>query len=208
MISPDTKHGTVDGFPTPMTSRRGPELRPGRGTAQHSESEDSSQATSTNIADCLGPLSQILTTIHNYQDRSRPGMLMAGVQSPCKDRRSEVRRPAELVSTVDSGLSTLPEPETGRAGGRRHDMKERSLTSLSLQPRKAVKPRVAARPVDKSPSLQKISPLQHYILEQAKLSGYRYGDKVQAEKRDSYIDSENDSHKTGNYLYNKGPVSF
>ena len=36
---------------------------------------------------------------------------------------------------------------------------------------KASDPQVA--PVDRSPSLHKISPLQQYILEQAKLSGYR-----------------------------------
>ena len=66
--------------------------------------------------------------------------------------------------------------------------------------------------MDRSPSLHKISPLQQYILEQAKLSGYRsdcfqlssvtskfsrFGDKVLAEKRDSFIDSENESHRTG-----------
>ena len=51
--------------------------------------------------------------------------------------------------------------------------------------------------LDRSPSVQKISPLQQYILEQAKLSGYRFGDRIAAEKRDSYIDSENESHRTG-----------
>ena len=83
-------------------------------------------------------------------------------------------------------------------------MKERSLTSLSLQVKK---PKLRANrsggkdgrdaSMDKSPSLQKISPLQHYILEQAKLSGYRFGDKLPSDKRDSYIDSENESHRTG-----------
>ena len=54
--------------------------------------------------------------------------------------------------------------------------------------------------VEKSPSVAKISPLQQYILDQAKLSGYRWGDRVQGggtDKRDSYIDSENESHRTG-----------
>ena len=51
--------------------------------------------------------------------------------------------------------------------------------------------------IDRSPSLQKISPLQQYILEQAKLSGYRYGDKIGQEKRDSFIDSESESHRAG-----------
>ena len=88
-------------------------------------------------------------------------------------------------------------------------MKERSLTSLSLQVKK---PKLRANrsgakdgrdaAMDKSPSLQKISPLQHYILEQAKLSGYRFGDKLPSDKRDSYIDSENESHKTGELLFN------
>ena len=87
-----------------------------------------------------------------------------------------------------------------------------SLTSLSLQVKKSklrgAKPsgrdqkdparcRDREEPLDRSPSLQKISPLQHYILEQAKLSGYRFGDKIQTEKRDSFIDSENESHRTG-----------
>ena len=86
-------------------------------------------------------------------------------------------------------------------------MKERSLTSLSLQVKK---PKLRANrsggkdgrdaSMDKSPSLQKISPLQHYILEQAKLSGYRFGDKLPSDKRDSYIDSGNESHKTGELL--------
>ena len=79
-------------------------------------------------------------------------------------------------------------------------MKERSLTSLSLQVKKPkVRPHrtQAGKEMDKSPSLQKISPLQHYILEQAKLSGYRFGDKLPSDKRDSYIDSENESHRTG-----------
>ena len=81
-------------------------------------------------------------------------------------------------------------------------MKERSLTSLSLQVKKPKlrgnKPSVKdQKDLDRSPSLHKISPLQHYILEQAKLSGYRFGDKIQTEKRDSFIDSENESHRTG-----------
>ena len=90
-------------------------------------------------------------------------------------------------------------------------MKERSLTSLSLQVKKPksrsnhrlkVKESEGiqnqnANSVDRSPSLHKISPLQHYILEQAKLSGYRFGDKIPSEKRDSFIDSENESHRTG-----------
>ena len=80
-------------------------------------------------------------------------------------------------------------------------MKERSLTSLSLQVKKPkVRPhrtQGGKEVMDKSPSLQKISPLQHYILEQAKLSGYRFGDKLPSDKRDSYIDSENESHRTG-----------
>ena len=86
-------------------------------------------------------------------------------------------------------------------------LQERSLTSLSLQVKKpklhrptkgqSKEPHGAKDSLDKSPSLQKISPLQHYILEQAKLSGYRFGDKVAGEKRDSFIDSENESHKTG-----------
>ena len=58
---------------------------------------------------------------------------------------------------------------------------------------KARVPKPPVAPVDRSPSLHKISPLQQYILEQAKLSGYR----VTAEKRDSFIDSENESHRTG-----------
>ena len=83
---------------------------------------------------------------------------------------------------------------------------------------KASDPQVA--PVDRSPSLHKISPLQQYILEQAKLSGYRlrrwsysnkpsntgllrFGDKVLAEKRDSFIDSENESHRTGSCIQQK-----
>ena len=87
-------------------------------------------------------------------------------------------------------------------------MKERSLTSLSLQVKKPkVRPKPKSDTLDKSPSLQKISPLQHYILEQAKLSGYRYGDKVHSDKRDSYIDSETESHRTGEcwlrYLHQK-----
>ena len=91
-------------------------------------------------------------------------------------------------------------------------LQERSLTSLSLQvkkpklhrPTKGKESHGAKDSLDKSPSLQKISPLQHYILEQAKLSGYRYGDKVAGEKRDSFIDSENESHKTGKYrVYQK-----
>ena len=91
-----------------------------------------------------------------------------------------------------------------------YEMKERSLTSLSLQVKKP-KSRsnrqkikesegihnTNANSVDRSPSLHKISPLQHYILEQAKLSGYRFGDKIPSEKRDSFIDSENESHRTG-----------
>ena len=90
-------------------------------------------------------------------------------------------------------------------------MKERSLTSLSLQVKK---PKLKANRaggkdgrdpgkdgLHKSPSLQKISPLQHYILEQAKLSGYRFGDKIQSDKRDSYIDSENESHRTGELIH-------
>ena len=85
---------------------------------------------------------------------------------------------------------------------------------------KASDPQVA--PVDRSPSLHKISPLQQYILEQAKLSGYRlrrwsysnkpsntgllrFGDKVLAEKRDSFIDSENESHRTGSCIQQKFP---
>ena len=92
-----------------------------------------------------------------------------------------------------------------------HPMKERSLTSLSLQVKK---PKLKANRaggkdgrdpgkdgLHKSPSLQKISPLQHYILEQAKLSGYRFGDKIQSDKRDSYIDSENESHRTGELIH-------
>ena len=93
-----------------------------------------------------------------------------------------------------------------------HSLKERSLTSLSLQVKKSklrgaklsgrdqkdpARCREREEPLDRSPSLQKISPLQHYILEQAKLSGYRFGDKIQTEKRDSFIDSENESHRTG-----------
>ena len=82
-------------------------------------------------------------------------------------------------------------------------MKERSLTSLSLQVKKPkVRPKPKPDTLDKSPSLQKISPLQHYILEQAKLSGYRYGDKVHSDKRDSYIDSETESHRTGECCWN------
>ena len=89
---------------------------------------------------------------------------------------------------------------------------ERSLTSLSFQLKKpklrpgksstkeTVSKDVSKEGVDKSPSLQKISPLQHYILEQAKLSGYRYGDKLASDKRDSFIDSENESHRTGRLL--------
>ena len=80
--------------------------------------------------------------------------------------------------------------------------RERSLTSLSLQPKKSKlrsskTSQKEQKDLDKSPSLHKISPLQHYILEQAKLSGYRFGDKIQTEKRDSFIDSENESHRTG-----------
>ena len=89
-------------------------------------------------------------------------------------------------------------------------MKERSLTSMSLQVKKPksrsnrqkikeneVTHNTNANSIDRSPSLHKISPLQHYILEQAKLSGYRFGDKISSEKRDSFIDSENESHRTG-----------
>ena len=83
-------------------------------------------------------------------------------------------------------------------------MKERSLTSLSLQVKKSKlrsgRSQKEQKDLEKSPSLQKISPLQHYILEQAKLSGYRFGDKLQTDKRDSFIDSENESHRTGENL--------
>ena len=93
-----------------------------------------------------------------------------------------------------------------------YEMKERSLTSLSLQVKKPKSRSTRQKlkeiegggvqnansdPMDRSPSLHKISPLQHYILEQAKLSGYRFGDKMPSEKRDSFIDSENESHRTG-----------
>ena len=86
------------------------------------------------------------------------------------------------------------------------------MTSLSFQLKKpklrpgksstkeTVSKDVPKEGIDKSPSLQKISPLQHYILEQAKLSGYRYGDKLASDKRDSFIDSENESHRTGRLL--------
>ena len=97
---------------------------------------------------------------------------------------------------------SLSHPSSGHKKTQSHPMKERSLTSLSLQVKK---PKLRSgrtgggkdAAMDKSPSLQKISPLQHYILEQAKLSGYRFGDKLPLDKRDSYIDSETESHRTG-----------
>eukprot|EP00090_Calanus_glacialis_P003765 TRINITY_DN12798_c0_g1_i1.p1 TRINITY_DN12798_c0_g1~~TRINITY_DN12798_c0_g1_i1.p1 ORF type:complete len:1185 (-),score=141.46 TRINITY_DN12798_c0_g1_i1:1321-4875(-) len=190
-ISSMSGHGAVDGFPTPMINRRtapGTQLEP-IPRHQTSESEDSSQ-------------------------------------SPAKERRAiNTGRPKTLsTDLVDSGLSTLTDPEVQSRSNHSlnhrdlnchikkptYEMKERSLTSLSLQVKKP-KSRsnrqkikesegihnTNANSVDRSPSLHKISPLQHYILEQAKLSGYRFGDKIPSEKRDSFIDSENESHRTG-----------
>eukprot|EP00096_Caligus_rogercresseyi_P014810 TRINITY_DN7301_c0_g1_i1.p1 TRINITY_DN7301_c0_g1~~TRINITY_DN7301_c0_g1_i1.p1 ORF type:complete len:640 (+),score=195.85 TRINITY_DN7301_c0_g1_i1:504-2423(+) len=42
-----------------------------------------------------------------------------------------------------------------------------------------------------------MTPLQKYILDQAKLSGYRFGDPVSGEDRDSYVESEDD-HRHNN----------
>ena len=76
-------------------------------------------------------------------------------------------------------------------------MKKPKLRGAKPSGRDQKDPGRREEPLDRSPSIQKISPLQHYILEQAKLSGYRFGDKIQTEKRDSFIDSENESHRTG-----------
>ena len=182
-------HGTVEGFPTPMINRRTHDLSSSTRLGT-SESEDSSQ-------------------------------------SPAKERRGPAaggRRPQTLIADlVDSGLSTLTEPDNHRQDQVRSrplsnvrcfrsnhslhhrdvsSMKERSLTALSLQVKKSKlrggkTSQKEERDLEKSPSVQKISPLQHYILEQAKLSGYRFGDKIPTDKRDSFIDSENESHRTG-----------
>eukprot|EP00095_Tigriopus_kingsejongensis_P006358 snap_masked-scaffold42_size484952-processed-gene-1.9 protein:Tk06358 transcript:snap_masked-scaffold42_size484952-processed-gene-1.9-mRNA-1 annotation:"hypothetical protein Phum_PHUM046570" len=46
--------------------------------------------------------------------------------------------------------------------------------------------------LDRFQSGAKMSPLQQYILEQAKLSGYRFGDALDTLDRDSYVESEDD----------------
>jgi len=178
-----SNHSNVDGFPTPMINRRpvgGQDPRRVIPSQQTSESEDSSN-------------------------------------SPHKERK---RR----MEGVDSGLSTLTDPDIPRSNHNLHvapsRRPERSLTSLSLQVKKwknrakgnkskeaeeltnSSKPYLAAATSHnnfkpESSNTNKISPLQQYILEQAKLSGYRFGDKVVSGKRDSFIDSESESHRTG-----------
>ncbi|TRY78046.1 hypothetical protein TCAL_06622 [Tigriopus californicus] len=45
---------------------------------------------------------------------------------------------------------------------------------------------------DRFHHVNKMSPLQQYILEQAKLSGYRFGDGLDTTDRDSFVESEDD----------------
>ena len=197
-------HGAVDGFPTPLTSRR-----PGQVRAA-SESEDSAGA---------GPSPGKEAQRQRDARGQRPNTLIADLvdsglstlTDPDSHRLAGIMWGQSVIIISDhfrsslnhrdvSGSLSHPSSHKARAG---HPMKERSLTSLSLQVKKPkLRPSKAGKEareaaMDKSPSLQKISPLQHYILEQAKLSGYRFGDKLPSDKRDSYIDSENESHRTG-----------
>jgi len=202
-VSSMSGHGAIDGFPTPMINRRTTGLEPGHPRPGHqptSESEDSSQSPAK---ERRGP--------GNNGHSSGHAHLVSGHAHLVPGRTKTLS--TELVG--DSGISTMTDTPSRTHGlGHReatslslskrptYEMKERSMTSLSLQVKK---PKAKTRgpkppeppPVDRSPSLHKISPLQQYILEQAKLSGYRFGDKVLAEKRDSFIDSENESHRTG-----------
>merc|ERR1719264_1528735 len=200
-VSSMSGHGAVDGFPTPMINRR-TNLEPGGPTRGHQPTSESEDSTSQSPA----------------KERRGPGNNGHSVGHPAHLGSGRPKTLPTEGGGVDSGVSTMPEGSSRSHGGLGHreatsislskrptyEMKERSLTSLSLQVKKpkaktrsvkASDPQVA--PVDRSPSLHKISPLQQYILEQAKLSGYRFGDKVLAEKRDSFIDSENESHRTG-----------
>merc|ERR1719264_189252 len=200
-VSSMSGHGAVDGFPTPMINRR-TNLEPGGPTRGHQPTSESEDSTSQSPA----------------KERRGPGNNGHSVGHPAHLGSGRPKTLPTEGGGVDSGVSTMPEGSSRSHGGLGHreatsislskrptfEMKERSLTSLSLQVKKpkaktrsvkASDPQVA--PVDRSPSLHKISPLQQYILEQAKLSGYRFGDKLPSDKRDSYIDSENESHRTG-----------
>ena len=123
--------------------------------------------------------------------------------SPVKDSEQQ---PLSISQLVDSGLSALTESghdtsphRHGQARSRGSNGNQQQSGKISKQPVKPqAQPRIR-RPrhngtlerAQWSSNSSKMSPLQQYILEQAKLSGYCYGDPVDGD-RDSYIESEDD----------------
>ena len=131
-VSSMSGHGAVDGFPTPMINRR-TNLEPGGPTRGHQPTSESEDSTSQSPA----------------KERRGPGNNGHSVGHPAHLGSG---RPKTLSTTevggVDSGVSTMPDASSrshDRGLGHReatsinlskrptYEMKERSLTSLSLQ---------------------------------------------------------------------------
>ena len=129
-VSSMSGHGAVDGFPTPMINRR-TNLEPGGPTRGHQPTSESEDSTSQSPA----------------KERRGPGNNGHSVGHPAHLGSGRPKTLPTEGGGVDSGVSTMPEGSSRSHGGLGHreatsislskrptfEMKERSLTSLSLQ---------------------------------------------------------------------------
>ena len=119
-------HGAIDGFPTPIQNRRTAGLDPVHGRGGHqatSESEDSSHSPAK---ERRGPGNNGHSSVHGHLVSGRPKTLSTELgDSGLSSMAGTGSRTKGLGQREATSISLVKRPT--------HEMKERSLTSLSLQ---------------------------------------------------------------------------
>ena len=160
---------------TPQSGRRVLNHNKTSPTTDGSNGSNGSRSTQERV---VSPIEGYCTPMINRKSRS--------------NSNSSQQQLMSITDLVDSGLSTLADGKPNNSQPR----PRREQQPFRPQP----KPR---RLIGNNGTLErgqhsKMSPLQQYILEQAKMSGYRFGDGVTgSDDRDSYVEESEDDFRDG-----------